>query len=271
MELIRPAGNSGKFYPDDPEAIKQMIIHWNNLLKKNLEDQKLLKLNPEAIVAPHAGYVYSGFTANYGHRILGNLHPKRIIVAGPSHHVYIRGISAGYFDAYETPFGLVQGDKAYLKELNRYFNFTFEETAHYLEHSTETQFPFIKYYNPEAKLVELIYGNADYLELADIFEYILRDKDNAIVVSTDLSHFHRQNLANEIDSNCLVAFEYKNLEIGLDKCEACGKTGLNALIKTATDLYMTTKVLDYRTSGDITGDTARVVGYMSGVAYFEKK
>ena len=271
MELIRPAGNSGKFYPDDPEVIKKMIIHWNDLLDRHVEDKDIFNLRPEAIVSPHAGYVYSGFTANYAHRILGNRDAKRIIVAGPSHHVYIRGISAGYFDAYETPFGLLQGDKAYLKELSRYFNFTFEETAHYLEHSTETQFPFIKHFNPGTKIVELIYGNTDYLELADIFEYILRDKDNAIVVSTDLSHFHTQNTANEIDSHCLVAFEYKNLELGLEKCEACGKIGLNALIKTAGDLYMNTKVLDYRTSGDVTGDLTRVVGYMSGVAYFEKK
>ena len=267
MELIRPAGNNGKFYPDDPEMIKKMIIHWNELLDENVKDKSVFNIKPKAIVAPHAGYVYSGFTANYAHRILGSRKPKRIIVAGPSHHVYVRGISAGYFDAYETPFGLLQGDTAYLKALSQVFNFIFEEEAHYLEHSTETQFPFIKYYNPDVKIVELIYGNADYLELADIFEYILRDKDNAIVISTDLSHFHNQLTANEIDNNCLVAFEYKNLELGLDKCEACGKIGLNAIIKTANDLYLETKVLDYRTSGDVTGDTARVVGYMSGVVY----
>jgi len=267
MELIRPAGNMGKFYPADPELIKKMIIQWNDILDKNLENKSVFDIKPKAIVAPHAGYVYSGFTANYAHRILGARKPKRIIVAGPSHHVYVRGISAGYFDAYETPFGLLKGDTAYLRELSNLFNFTFEEEAHYLEHSTETQFPLIKYYNPDVKIVELIYGNTDYLDMADIFEYILRDKDNAIVVSTDLSHFHAQNVANETDNYCLVSFEYKNIELCLDKCEACGKIGLTGIIKTAKDLYLNTKVLDYRTSGDITGDKSRVVGYMSGVVY----
>ncbi len=267
MELIRPAGNSGKFYPHNAKEIEQMIATWNEILDKNLKDKSVFKTPAKAIVSPHAGYVYSGFTANYAHRVLGSRHPKRVVVVGPSHHVYVRGISAGYFDAYETPFGMLKGDTEYLKELSQYFSFTFEEEAHYLEHSTETQFPFLKYYNPDIKIVELIYGNTDYLELADIFEYILRDPDNAIVISTDLSHFHPQQEAREIDNYCLVAFEYKNIELSLEKCEACGKLGLTGIIKTANDLYLNTKILDYRTSGDITGDTSSVVGYMSGVVY----
>ncbi len=267
MELIRPTGNSGKFYPAQSYEIEQMIKTWNGIMNKNITDHSAFKIKPKAIVSPHAGYVYSGFTANYAHRILQAATPKRIVVVGPSHHVYIRGISAGYFDAYQTPFGNLQGDKIYLKELSRYFNFTFEEEAHYLEHSTETQFPFIKYYNPQAKIVELIYGNTDYLDLSDIFEYILRDKNNALVISTDLSHFYPQNMAHEKDNYCLVAFEYKNIELCLEKCEACGKLGLTGIIKTATDLYLKTKILDYRTSGDITGDMTNVVGYMSGMVY----
>jgi len=267
MELIRKAGNSGKFYPQNANEIEQMITTWNSILDEQVEEKGVFDIKPKAIVSPHAGYVYSGFTANYAHRVLGSRRPKRVIVVGPSHHMYFRYISAGYFDAYETPFGLLKGDTEYLKELSQYFNFTFEEEAHYLEHSTETQFPFLKYYNPDVKIIELIYGNTDYLDLADVFEYILRDKDNAIVISTDLSHFHRQQIANEKDSHCLVAFEYKNIEMALEKCEACGKLGLTGIIKTSGDLYLNTKVLDYRTSGDITGDNSAVVGYMSGLVY----
>ncbi len=267
MELIRPAGNAGKFYPDDPELITKMIVKWNVILDENVTDKTIFKLPSKAVISPHAGYVYSGFTANFAHRILGMHNPKRIVIVGPSHHVFIRGISAGYFDAYETPFGLLNGDTAYLRELSENFNFTFDERAHNLEHSTETQFPFIKYYNPSVKIVELIYGETDYLDLADIFEFVLRDQDNAVVVSTDLSHYHPQEIAYEKDNNCLVAFEYKNIELCLDKCEACGKIGLAGIIKTAKDRYLNTKVLDYRTSGDITGDKSAVVGYMSGLVY----
>ncbi len=267
MELIRKAGNMGKFYPANPKEIEMMIKAWNEILNKNIEDKNILNLKPRAIVSPHAGYVYSGFTANFAHRLVPNTQPKRVIVIGPSHHVYIRGISAGYFDAYQTPFGLLKGDKDYLKELSQYFNFTFEENAHYLEHSTETQFPFVKHYEPEVKIVELIYGITDYLEVADVMEYILRDPDNAIVISTDLSHFYTQEVANELDNNCVMGLAYKNLEIVQEKCEACGKTGLEAIIKVAKDLYLNTKVLDYRTSGDITGDKKSVVGYMSGVVF----
>ena len=267
MELIRKAGNMGKFYPSNPKEIEMMIKAWNDILAKNIEDIEVLKLKPRGIVSPHAGYVYSGFTANFAHRLLPNAQPKRIIVIGPSHHIFIRGISAGYFDGYQTPFGILKGDKEYLKELSQYFNFSFEEDAHYLEHSTETQFPFIKYYNSEVKIIEIIYGITDYLEVADLIEYILRDKQNLVVISTDLSHFYRQEVANELDNNCVVGFAYKNLEIVQEKCEACGKIGLEALIKVAKDLYLDAKVLDYRTSGDITGDKKSVVGYMSGVVF----
>ena len=263
MELIRKAGNRGRFYPAQAEEITLMIQHWNKLIEKSEKNNRLIQ--PRAIVSPHAGYVYSGYTANYAHRLVPGARPKRIVVVGPSHHVYIRGISAGYFDAYETPYGYLQGDHDYLKELNEYFHFTFEDDAHYLEHSTETQFPLIHYYNPDVKIVELIYGGlTDYLELASIFEYILKDKDNLIVVSTDLSHFHPQVQARDIDNNCLVGFEYQNLELLRDKCEACGLTGLEAIVKTAGDLYLKTRLLDNRTSGDITGEHTSVVGYMSG-------
>jgi len=263
MELIRKAGNRGRFYPAQAREIEQMIQHWNDLLRQVDDVHK--EIVPRSIVSPHAGYVYSGFTANYAHRLLPNAQPKRVIVVGPSHHVYIRGISAGYYDAYETPFGLLRGDRQYLKELSEYFPLTFEEDAHYLEHSTETQFPFIHFYNPEAKIIEFIYGGlTDYLELSSLFEYILRDKQNVLVVSTDLSHFHNQKTAQDIDNNCLVGFEYQNLELLREKCEACGLTGLEAIVKTAGDLYLKTHLLDYRTSGDITGDNSSVVGYMSG-------
>jgi len=263
MELIRKAGNRGRFYPANASEIEVMIRHWNELIKKAGDPHA--GLVPRAIVSPHAGYVYSGFTANYAHRLVPNAQPKRVIVVGPSHHVYIRGISAGYYDAYETPFGLLPGDREYLKEISEYFPLTFEEDAHYLEHSTETQFPFIHYYNPGVKIIEFIYGGlTDYWDLSSLFEYILKDKQNVLVVSTDLSHFHPQRTAHDIDNNCLVGFEYQNLELLREKCEACGLTGLEAIVKTAGDLYLKTHLLDYRTSGDITGDHSSVVGYMSG-------
>lgn len=267
MELIRKAGNMGKFYPANPKEIEIMIDSWNKIIDKNIDDPKVLKIKPKSIIAPHAGYIYSGFTANFAHRLVPNAKPKRVIVIGPSHHVYLRGISAGYFDAYETPFGNLKGDPEYLKQLSEYFEFTFAEEAHYVEHSTETQFPFIKYYEPDVKVIELIYGITEYLEVADLIEYLLRDPENVVVISTDLSHYYNQKVANELDKNCVVGVAYKNLEIIQEKCEACGKIGLEAIIKVAKDLYLETKVLDYRTSADVTGDTSSVVGYMSAVVY----
>ncbi len=80
-----------------------MIHYWNKTIKENIKDENILKLKPKAIISPHAGYVFSGFTANMGHSLLANTNPKRVIVIGPSHHVYIRKISIAEFDYYESP------------------------------------------------------------------------------------------------------------------------------------------------------------------------
>jgi len=267
MELIRPANNSGKFYPSSHLEILAMITQWNKLTDPKIQEQKLNNIHPKAIVSPHAGYIYSGYTANFAYRLLANRKPKRIIVIGPSHYQYFLGISAGYFDAYQTPFGQLRSDSDYLKELSQYFVFTFEKNVHTREHSTETQFPFIKHYFPDVPVIELVYSSVDYFDLSNLFEHILRDKQNALVISTDLSHFYPLSQARLLDSNCLTGFEYQNIELILNKCEACGKPGLTAITNTASRLYLKTKVLDYRTSADQSSDTRSVVGYMSGIVY----
>jgi len=167
---------------------------------------------PKAIISPHAGYVYSGFTANIAHRILSNSRSKRTVVIGPSHHVYIDGISGSFMDTYETPCGELGIDRQYLDSLGKHFQIGFIEKAHKIEHSTETQIPFIKHYSPDSLIVELIYGQIDYRELSMIIKAILRDPDNSIVISSDLSHFHSLDRANRLDNICLAGIKDKNVD-----------------------------------------------------------
>lgn len=267
MNSIRRAGNKGRFYPADPEQIDDMIVYWNSIIDENLKDGSVLNIHPKAIISPHAGYIFSGFTANIAHRILANAKPKRIIVFGPSHHVYIKGISIGKFDKYDTPYGYIDIDGEYIKSLEKEFDFKFDSQAHFLEHSTETQMPFIKKYNPEAKIIEIIYGNTHYTKLYQIIRFILKDPDNAIVISSDLSHFHNLETAEQIDQNCLTGVANKNLAILSSDCEACGITGIKAIIEAAIKLDLKTKLLDYRTSADASKDEDRVVGYMSAAVF----
>ncbi len=261
----RIAGNMGAFYPASCSEIDRMIAHWNGILDEALKDKSILQEKPRAIIAPHAGYIYSGFTANIAHRILGNSRPKRVVVIGPSHHVYFEGISVGLQEEYQSPCGTVPIDKAYADELARDFGLGFVPQAHEKEHSTETQVPFVHHYEPEAKVVELIYGKIEYTELVPIIEAILADPDNAVVISSDLSHFYTLEQAKQLDNICLAGVAEEDIGI-LDKgCEACGILGIKAIVAVAKKYGWKTQLLDYRTSADASGDTQRVVGYMSAL------
>ncbi len=261
----RAAGNRGAFYPGSCSSIKDMIEKFNNLLDRSITDRSILDVKPRAVIAPHAGYIYSGFTANIAHRILANYRSKRTVVIGPSHHVFIEGVSGSFMRRYETPCGDLEIDEPYLQELKDRFNLSFVEEAHRVEHSTETQMPFIEHYSPDSSIIELIYGRVGYIELAKLIGEILNDPDNTVVISSDLSHFHTLERAEHLDGICLSGVAEKSIETLDSGCEACGITGIKAIVKIAGERSWKSRVLDYRTSADASGDRNRVVGYMSAL------
>ncbi len=260
--MKRLASVAGAFYPASCPEIETLIAQFNSILDQALAESDVLSIKPRAIISPHAGYIYSGFTANIAHRVLANSRPKRVIVIGPSHRVYLKGVSGSFYDAYETPCGDLEIDREYLEHLGTKFDISFVPEAHQ-EHSTETQMPFIKHYLPDSKVIELVYGDMDPLYLAAMCEYILSDPDNAIVISTDLSHYYPKEKAEILDSYCLKAVHDLDVELLHKGCEACGKIGMEAIIIAAKALGLKPVILDYRTSADATGDESAVVGYMS--------
>ncbi|MRJ02115.1 MAG: AmmeMemoRadiSam system protein B [Epsilonproteobacteria bacterium] len=260
--MRRAASVAGMFYPAECGEVEGMIAQFNKILDGALQDTSLLSLRPRAIIAPHAGYIYSGFTANVAHRVLANGRPKRVVVIGPSHRVYLRGMSGSFYETYETPCGDLVVDRAYLEYLGSLYEIDFLPEAH-AEHSTETQMPFIYHYLPGAKVVEIVYGDLDPAYLAKLCETVLKDPANAIVISTDLSHYYPKKRAEELDSICLQAVHDLNPALLHRGCEACGKIGMEAIILAAVALGLKPHILDYRTSADATGDASAVVGYMS--------
>jgi AmmeMemoRadiSam system protein B len=261
--MKRVAGVRGQFYPKSCQEIESYIKEYNEILDENLKDKRVLKEIPRAIISPHAGYVYSGFTANFAHRLLANTYAKRVIVIGPSHHVYIDGLSGTIQQLYETPCGDLKIDIDYLKLIKKSFPIGFLPKAHSVEHSTETQMPFIKHYLPNAKVIEFIYGKADYKKIAKLIVELLKDKSNVVVISTDLSHFYTLENAQKLDNICLNGILKKDISILDQGCEACGMIGVKAMITAANELNMSVELLDYRTSADASGDESRVVGYVS--------
>ena len=257
---IRKSVVSGSFYPNDKKEILSHINQFNSLEKdvNNFE-------NIKAIIVPHAGYVYSGFTANLAYFSCKNKNPKRVIVIGPSHRIYLKGASVSLYDEYETPLGNILIDKTFTENLIKEYAFLDFNIECEFEHSTETQMPFIKHYFPDASIVEIVYGKMPYEELSLLVDEVLDDEENLLVISTDLSHFYTQEKANQLDNICLNAIAKKDLELFDKGCEACGKVGVKAVIQSAIKKGLDTKVLHYCTSYNKTKDASRVVGYASAL------
>ena len=257
-KMKRQMSVNGSFYPASCEEVIRMIDSFN------LEHYYSCK--PKALIVPHAGYIYSGFTANAAFGILNMSQTSRVVVIGPSHRVYLNGLSGSFYDSYDTPCGEFEIDRVYLDELARKFDIKFIPDAH-REHSTEVQMPFLKHYLPKSKVVELIYGDQDFQNLCNVIEYILKDDSNLNIISSDLSHYYDQKKANRLDSYCIKAVEKLDNNLIDSGCEACRKIGIKAMIAAAKSLNLNSKIIDYRTSGDVSGEKSAVVGYMSAVFF----
>lgn len=264
---MRTAAVKGVFYPDTCKDLQKIFKDLNHQFDLKGIPSINENIIPRAAIVPHAGYIYSGFSANIAYRFLDGVKAKRMIVIGPSHYHYFEGISGSYYETYETPCGPLEIDSAYLFALAKRFNIGFEPKAHQKEHSTEVQFPFIQHYFPNTKVIELIYGKIDAKTLANIINALLQNKDNVVIISSDLSHFHELKEANRLDKSCLKGVETLDLRALEKGCEACGMTGIKAIILAAKHLKLSSKLLDYRTSANVSRDTKSVVGYMSAIFY----
>ena len=268
MNTIRKSSVAGVFYPNNCQKLNIYFQKFRDMIGSKLKSNLIYKNKiPRVIIAPHAGYIYSGFTATVAYKALSKSDAKRVIVIGPSHHYYFKGVSGSYYEKYQSPCGNLDIDTEYLIKMAKDNNIGFEPKAHKKEHSTEVQVPFIKHYLPNTEIIELVYGDINYKDISKIINYILKDKNNAIIISTDLSHFYTQNRAKILDDKCLQGVATLDIDMINSGCEACGIIGLKAIIKSAKENNLNSYLLDYRTSFDYSGDDKKVVGYMSAMLY----
>lgn len=263
MNKHRKATVAGMFYPDICSEIKHYIAHFDQEMPR-----LTLDVIPRALIVPHAGYIYSGYTANLAYHYTALKHPdiERVVVIGPSHRVYVSGASIALFEAYHTPCGEIEIDLEASYALKRKFAFLdFHPLAHE-EHSTEVQMPFIRHYFKQAKVIEIVYGDIAHDELSALIDEVLRDAKTLVVISTDLSHFYTESEANKLDHTCIDAISNLDLQtLSHGDCEACGLTGVKAMVQSALTHQFQAYFLDYRTSFSRTKDASRVVGYTSFV------
>jgi hypothetical protein len=253
---------SGSFYPRRAVEIERYFEHFSKIYNENFT---LPDVKSRVVIVPHAGYIYSGYTANIAYRVLQKSGVKKFVVIGPSHKVAFNGVSLCEFSNYDTPFGKIDAIADLAPKLRDKFSISCIRDAH-SEHSTEVQFPFLKHYIEDVSILELVYSYANAHYVSEIIDFILEQDDTGVIISTDLSHFYNLNEAHRLDNICLVAIDKLDVPMLHSGCEACGNIGVEAMILSAKKLGLSAHILDYRTSADATDDTSRVVGYTS--AYF---
>jgi MEMO1 family protein len=280
-ERVRLPAVAGLFYPADATTLSRTI---DGLLAK-APGHSVPRL--KALVCPHAGYEYSGQTAAIAYKLLAGGEVQTVVVMGPSHYALFPGVCIPNADAYKTPLGLVPiSEKAkslaavppfmlerrclvqrppFWRQVPKPAPEEGEDTPETWEHSVEVQVPFLQKTLKNFKLLPVVVGEVDPAQVAKVLAERIDDQ-TIVVASSDLSHYHDYQAAKGLDQRCIKAICDLDVDAMANQ-EACGKTPILALLHLARQKGWKAQLLDYRNSGDVTGEKDRVVGY-TGVAFY---
>lgn len=259
---VRQPVVAGQFYPAQRDQLEREVCRYISSASVPAELGTV-----RAVIAPHAGYVYSGTTAGYAFKSLEQHSSKKctVFLMGPAHRVPVNGVALGDYSALRTPLGEAPVAVERVQEmLERSSLYTRAPEAHAPEHSLEVAVPFLQIALSDFQLIPMLFGQADPRKVGDDLA-VRVGKDDLIVVSSDLSHFYPDNAARELDHVFLDAVLNSNEREAM-KGEACGLAPVRALMRVAERRGWRPHLLDYRTSADTAGDTSRVVGY-AALAY----
>ncbi len=265
MNPIRPAAVAGTFYPGAARELAREVAH----LISGVQRPPLARRAPKAIIAPHAGYIYSGPVAASVYALLEPAREqiRRVVLLGPTHRVAIRGLALPGAEGFATPLDVVEIDRTAVAALRGLPQVTVSGTAHALEHSLEVHLPFLQTVLERFTLVPLAVGDAEPEEVAEVLDVLWGGPETLIVISSDLSHYLTYRQAQAIDqatANAIVG-----LSAGITHEQACGATPVTGLTLAARQYGLRPQLVDLRNSGDTAGDKTRVVGY-GAFAFFEE-
>jgi AmmeMemoRadiSam system protein B len=217
---------------------------------------------PKAIIAPHAGYIYSGAIAAsaYARLVPAAERVRRVVLVGPAHRVAFRGLAVPSVDAFATPLGPLRIDKAAIDGIARLPQVHVHDAAHADEHALEVHLPFLQMIFADVSLVPIVVGDASPEEVAAVLEALWGGDETAIIVSSDLSHYLSYNDARALDARTGEAIERLDVD-DIGREQACGRLPVAGLLTVAKRRGLSVSRLDLRNSGDTAGDRARVVGY----------
>lgn len=271
-EDIRKPAVAGAFYPADKDVLAKEVDDFLANAKKDDIKGKII-----ALIAPHAGYEYSGQIAAHSFKQLEGTNFKKIIIISPSHYVGFDGMSVYNKGAFETPLGLVGVDQELAnKIIQKNKRFVFYPEAHQKEHAIEVEIPFLQriYKDKDFKIVPIAVGNPESKDITILSDalYDAMNEDTLLIISVDLSHYYPYDTAVKLDTNSTSAIErldaQKMLEdINSHNSEIDAPIAVLGMIMLANRYNAKAKIIKYANSGDVTGDKSRVVGYSSIVVY----
>lgn len=255
MPSVREPAVAGMFYPADPTELR-------NTVQGLLADIAAEGPAPKALIAPHAGYPYSGPVAATAYARLRGIRERirRVVLLGPSHRVAFYGLACSSAEFFRTPLGDIPVDQSALAALRDLPQVHLLDEAHALEHSLEVQLPFLQEVLDNFSLVPLVVGDARPAEVGEVLEQLWDGPQTLIVISSDLSHYHDYFTAQQMDSATSRAIE--RLDPDAIRHEgACGRNPVNGLLYVAARRGLTVHTVDLRNSGDTAGPRDAVVGY----------
>lgn len=251
---VRPPAVAGMFYPLDAESLAASVDAMLAAAPRSAGPA------PKAIIAPHAGYVYSGPIAAAAYAALGRDRDliQRVVLLGPAHRVHLTGLALPRAQALRTPLGDVPIDVEGARLALELPYVTVSDLVHEREHSLEVHLPFLQRVLGELSVVPLAVGDASPVEVAGVLERLWGGPETRVVVSSDLSHYLPYPLAKQTDAQTAATLERLQY---VDHEQACGASPVNGLIAVARGRNMTIERLDLRNSGDTSGGRGEVVGY----------
>ncbi len=255
--LTRKPAVANTFYNGNPQQLSQEI---NNYLAQgqNVKVEGMIK----GIIAPHAGYIYSGIVAGSAYKQFLNLDLTKhwkIIIIGPSHRYPLKGASVGAYDLLETPLGLIKVSEI-AKEMSKEIEFI--PDADKFEHSLEVQLPFLQTVFKNFEVIPIVVGNIDIMSFVQFLKKY-DDNDTLFVISTDLSHFLPYDIAVSTDQQTNKYILESDINGMANNGDACGIVGVLTSMILAKEMGWKTNFLDYKNSGDTAGTKDKVVGYTS--------
>src|SRR5262245_52607992 len=258
---MRPPTAAGRFYPAAASVLGRLV---ESFLEAAQVDANAA---PKAIIAPHAGYTFSGPVAGSAFRpwALRGQGLNRIAVLGPSHWVDFEGIALPRATNFSTPLGNVPLDLEAverLRDLPQVFEF---DAAHEYEHCIEAELPFLQAFLPRFSIVPLVIGEATDQQVCELIDRLWGGPETGFVISSDLSHYHDYDTARRIDAATAKHIEQARAS-ELSAELACGFRPLRGFLLCACSRGIAATTIDLRNSGDTAGSRDRVVGY--GAFYF---